>query len=141
VFWEDRLPHNYDIQSCAPTLIYQQARQFGMMDECAAIDALLENPKAFRTDLASRIGISYKDAKAIINALFCGAVLGRGPRFQLFRWIRSFPKMNALRDDPWLTALREEIKTCWRVIGNSGAIPRKRDKRQRLMALSCDVKW
>lgn len=141
VFWADKLPHNYDIQSCAPTLIYQQARAFGMTGECAAIDALLEDPKAFRTELAARIGISYKEAKTIINALFCGAVLGRGPRFELFRLIRSFPKMNALRADPWLTALREEIRACWRTMGNAGVIPRKRDKRGRLMPLSCGDKW
>lgn len=141
VFWEGRLPYNYDIKSCAPTLIYQQARSFGMTEECAAIDTLLQDPKEFRTELASRIGISYKDAKTIINALFCGAVLGRGPRFELFGLIRSLPKMNALRDDPWLTALREEIRACWRVIGSSRVIPRKRDKRGRLMALSCDAKW
>lgn len=141
VFWESRLPYNYDIQSCAPTLIYQQARSLGMEDECAAIDALLEDPKAFRTELASRIGISYKEAKTIINALFCGAVLGRGPRFKLFRLIRSVPKMNALRDDPWIDALRQEIRACWRAIGNAGVVPRKRDKRGRLIALSCDAKW
>jgi hypothetical protein len=141
LFWEGRLPYNYDIQCCAPTLIYQQARALRMADKCAAIDALLENPKTFRTELASRIGISYKDAKTIINALFCGAVLGRSPHFELFRLVRSFPKMNALRDDPWIDALRKEIKACWRCIGNAGVIPRKRDKRGRLIALSCDAKW
>lgn len=141
LFWESRLPYNYDIQCCAPTLIYQQARAFGMKGECAAIDALLENPKTFRTELASRIGISYKDAKTVINALFCGAVLGRSPRYELFQLIRSFPKMNALREDPWIEALRQEIKACWRAIGNAGVIPRKRDKRGRLVALSCDAKW
>lgn len=141
VFWENRLPYNYDIQCCAPTLIYQQARSFGMTDECAAIDLLLEDPKAFRTALASRIGVTYKEAKVIINALFCGAVLGRGPRFELFQLVRSYPKMNALRDDTWLTALREEIRACWRAIGNARVIPRKRDKRGRLMPLSCGAKW
>lgn len=142
VFWDEKLPFNYDIQSCAPTLIYQQAQQLGLKGDFAAIETLIENPKAFRDGLAERNGITYKQAKLIINALFCGATLGRGYRFELFRVVNcSYGTMNLLRDDAWIIALREEIKACWKIIAEKGHIPRRKNKKGNWMPLRCTAKW
>lgn len=148
LFWDKRLPFNYDIQSCAPTLIYQQALQLGMTHPCASIDALLADPLTYRTALADRVGINYKQAKVIINALFCGATLGRGNRFELFRLVDSnVATMNLLRDDAWLWALREEIKACWDTLAAAGVVNRRKSKASscypngRMLPLRCKDKW
>lgn len=142
IFWKGKLDFNYDIECCAPTLIYQQAKAFGLTGDFEVMELMLSDVKAFRQSLADRTGITYQQAKVLINALFCGATLGRGNRFELFRLIgSSFPKMEALRDDAYLAGLRQEIKDMWKCIAAHYPFVRRRDKAGRMMPLSCKQKW
>lgn len=111
------LPHNYDIQAAAPTLIYQKAKMLGLTGPAEMLECFLNEPKGFRQYLADEAGISPKAAKEVLNALFCGANLGANYKFDLFHVLgKDKEKVELLRENPLLTALREDIGRCWKVI-------------------------
>jgi hypothetical protein len=117
VFWSSvGLAHNYDIQAAAPTLIYQKAKMLGAK-RAHVLECFLNEPKEFRQYLADVAGIEPKAAKEVLNALFCGANLGANHNFDLFHVLgKDETKVELLRADPLLTALREDISHCWSTI-------------------------
>jgi hypothetical protein len=117
VFWSSvGLPHNYDIQAAAPTLIYQKAKMLGAK-RAEVLECFLNEPKEFRQYLADVAGIKTKAAKEVLNALFCGANLGANHKFDLFHVLgKDEIKVELLKADPLLTALREDIARCWNTL-------------------------
>jgi hypothetical protein len=117
VFWSCvGLPHNYDIQAAAPTLIYQKARMLGAK-QATVLECFLNEPKEFREYLAKVAGMKPKAAKEVLNALFCGANLGANHKFDLFHVLdKDENKVELLKADPLLAALREDIARCWNTI-------------------------
>lgn len=118
VFWSSvGLAHNYDIQAAAPTLIYQKAKMLGLKRAVDMLECFLNEPKAFRQHLAGEAGITMKAAKEVLNALFCGANLGANYKFDLFHVLgKDEEKVELLRANPLLTALRADIGRCWQAI-------------------------
>lgn len=121
VFWSSvGLPHNYDIQAAAPTLIYKKARMLGAK-QAEVLECFLNEPKEFRQYLAEVAGIEPKAAKEVLNALFCGANLGVNHKFDLFHVLgKDEIKVELLKADPLLTALRQDIARCWNTIKAGG---------------------
>jgi hypothetical protein len=141
------LTYSYDIQACAPTLIHQWAqRQPDPMDEwLPAIQSYLADRVTFRQHVMKVGEIDEKQAKVIINALFCGAKLGANRDFSLYHVVdQDWHRMMRLRLDPLITELRENIKTCWDAI--EPGLPRvevmsKKTGKMRKMALNSKRKW
>lgn len=89
----------------------------GMTDACPAIENYLENKTARREYLAKLMKGNIDDAKDLLTSIFNGAPFGPNPRWSSFRAVscRGFI-MQSLKEDKWLTQLREEIRVMWKTI-------------------------
>jgi len=134
------LKYNYDIKACAPTLILQHAQELGMDEYLFGINDYLKNTADFRQHISAIANIPLKDAKVLVNALFCGARLGASKEFALFALVDfDREKITALQNDARLTQLREDIKTCWKAIEPS--MPAMQNAKGRKLPLNSRRKW
>lgn len=146
LFWRERLPYNYDIVACAPTLILRRAQALGMDEWLPELQAYLNNAHDLRSHLCSVAQLDpqsqpdMKKAKALVNALFCGARLGASPEFALFRLLDSdVPRIRRLQKDERLARLRNDIRTCWKAIEPS--LPVRHNEAGRKLPLGSRQKW
>lgn len=66
--------HEYDIASCAPTIIIERAKKSGAkIPFNKEVDRFVKNPKRYRDYIAKRSGVSPKEVKQTINALIHGS--------------------------------------------------------------------
>jgi hypothetical protein len=142
------LTYSYDIEACAPTLIHQHAQQqqpFNMDLYLFALRDYLANRDLAREYVAQVGGIDKKLAKTLINALFCGARLGANRSYSLFHMLgQDYDRVNALRADPFVTELREDIKQCWAYIEQSMTRTEKvslKTGKPRKLAINSRHKW
>jgi hypothetical protein len=135
--------YQYDINTCAPTLIMRREQQLGMDEWPQAIHQYINNKDLIRQELSDLTAISVHDIKVVINALFCGARLGNNPDFALYRLIGDRQKIQLLRDNPFIQQLRSDIKLCWRYIATTMSRRTITDKNntQRLLPISSKQKW
>jgi len=148
---EAGLKYQYDISSCAPSLIMQYAQQIAQsngsidMDEwMPSINEYLHNKTSIREQIASELGIDIKTAKVIINALFCGARVGDNADYEISQLLRNNrQRIRLLQANEFVTKLRKEISKCWAVITTT--MPRRYKQypngRTRLIAISSREKW
>ena len=107
--------YQYDIRSCAPSLILQHARHLGLIQPTATLDLYLAQRQLYRQVLAETLAIPEKSAKMIITALFCGARIG--PETSIARELgNDLAKLYRLRDMTWIQQLRQDIRLCWNQI-------------------------
>jgi hypothetical protein len=144
------LRYSYNIRCCVPTLLYQLAMMCNGALSFKFIQQYLESPDEIREHLSRTAGISIKQAIMVVNALFCGARLGRNPRFALSRDLDyDYAKIEILMNDKFLTGLQEDIKRCWAVLDADGHVPkdhRVSNKKghsgaEGLHAISTTAKW
>jgi hypothetical protein len=140
------LKYHYDIQCAAPTLIHQHAQQQqDPMDLWLfALRKYITNRTEVRNELAQALEVDSKTAKVLINALFCGARIGNNPDFALSQLLRNDPaKIEYLKQDKFISELREDIKTCWEYITPSMSRRAIVDKnnRTRMLPISSREKW
>jgi hypothetical protein len=148
---EAGLKYQYDISSCAPSLIMQYAQQIAQanghcdMDEwMPCINEYLHNKTEIREQIAQELDIDIKTAKVIVNALFCGARVGNNPDYEISQLLRNnTQKIRLLQANEFITNLRKEISTCWQVITKT--MPRRyapdKNNKSRLVAISSREKW
>jgi hypothetical protein len=119
------LKFSYDIQCAAPTLLLQYAQNLTENLErniypldlyLPSYSLYLKNRKACRERLAQLLEVDDKFAKTVLNSLFCGAQVGAGPYFALFRLLGTYTRIEALKDDEFITSLRADIKQVWKYI-------------------------
>ena len=104
--------YQYDIRSCAPTLILQHARHLGLTHPTETLDLYLAQRQLYRQVLAETLDIPEKSAKMIITALFCGARIG--VETSIARELgNDLARLYRLRDMTWIQQLRRDIKLCW----------------------------
>jgi hypothetical protein len=66
--------YEYDIASCAPTIIIERARKSGVkIPFNKEVDRFFRNPKRYREYIARRANVSTKEVKQTINALIHGS--------------------------------------------------------------------
>ena len=138
--------YHYDIQCAAPTLIHQHAqRQQDPMDlYLFALRRYLEDRTHIRKQIAQAMEIDVRTAKVIVNALFSGARIGNNPDFALSQLLGNDPaKIQFLKEDPYITELRADIKTCWTYITPSMTRRSILDKnnKTRMLPISSREKW
>lgn len=136
--------YNYDIQACAPTLLLQYSRQLGNDLWLPAINEYLENRDKIRNQLAQETNLPTKDIKVLINALFCGAKLGCNEHFALSHLLNhDTAVIEYLKQNEFLTQLRDEIKIIWSYVNEEIPRTKKQDKRGylRLIPISSRDKW
>ena len=116
IFRKHNLPHQYDIQCCAPTLIHQQSQ---MMNDpmdlyLFAIRRYLKDRQQVREELSAESELPINTIKVIINALFCGAQLGMNSQSDIYQMLNGDQaKITFLKQHPFITELRKDIHTCW----------------------------
>lgn len=116
--------HMYDIEACAPTLIYQYAKSINPnMKPTPAYDRYLANKSEVREEIAELIESDIKDVKVLINALFCGAKLGRNDIFALYQlfynaddYLYADAVIMILKESEYMTQLLADIKYIWSII-------------------------
>jgi hypothetical protein len=167
VFRDAGLKYQYDIQCCAPRLLLQYSQQIievldlelvvgpqnakrpawlqGPMDLWLFnMQAYLADRTQIRTELALRSDISAEQAKEIINALFAGARIALHEDSSIYQLLEGdIAKIHYLKQDSFLSGLREEIKTMWeyiRPVMSKRTITTKTGQ-ERLLPISSKQKW
>ena len=143
IFATHKLNYQYDIDSCAPTLLHQYSHKLDMDIYLFALRTYLKDKQMIRTQLAKQLDVSPKVIKIIINALFCGARIGSGD-FAISKLLdNDIAKIQWLKQDPYITELRSDIKTMWSYIEPSmaKAYTTTKSGKQRKVALSSKKKW
>ena len=143
IFATHKLNYQYDIDTCAPTLLHQYSHKLHMDIYLFALRSYLKDKQMIRTQLAKQLDVSPKVIKIIINALFCGARIGSGD-FAIAKLLdNDIAKIQWLKQDPYITELRSDIKLMWSYIEPSMAKATKTTKSgvERKVALSSKKKW
>lgn len=137
VFAKHGMKYNYDIRACAPTLLMQHAQQQNGV--CfVEIEKLLKDRNAYRQFLADECEIGIKDAKTVINSLFCGAILGVSSRFALSK-VLNYDVARIMCAKELTEVLRKDIKEMWSEIAPT--MSRRKNKIDRLIPLQPRDKW
>jgi len=134
------LKYQYDIQTAAPNLIHQHSQHLGMDQYLFALREYINNKQEIRTRLANELEIEIKEAKILINALFCGARLGHGADFALSDLLDHDPsRILWLKQDKYINMLRDDIAMCWNHIKNT--MTRRTNIKGRLIPITPREKW
>lgn len=116
-FWKAAgLPHDYDIAAAAPTILLQLAKRANVPAVVVqSVEDYLANKRAFREHVANVGGLSYDDAKGLVNSWFNGARLGMSSHFAVYR--NFGPRaVAALKGDQKVRSVRAGAKALWRAI-------------------------
>jgi len=126
VFSENGLKYQYDIECCAPTLIYQYSKQIpeilngdtyvqGPNEEyLPAMLKYISNRYEVRQQLANDAEISVDLAKEIINALLNGAKLSSHSDSAIYQLLGGdVARIEYLKQNEFIKQLKLDIKTCW----------------------------
>jgi hypothetical protein len=136
--------HDYDIECAAPTLIHQYAQQRGMDEYLFALRKYIADRTVIRQQLAHEIELPVEAVKEIINALFAGARIANHSESDIYNILNGDPvRIEFLKQNPFLTELREDIKTCWSYITPhmSRRSRTQSNGRERLLPVSSRDKW
>lgn len=144
--------HNYDISTCAPSIILNLALANGVSkNRIQTIIHYLEDKTLIRETLAEHLDLPVKTIKVIINALFCGARIGVGSRFALSEYFNHNRAIaRKVRNNLWISDLRKDISACWKAIEKQMTTYYKPEsidtetgeiKPRRKIQLSCRAKW
>ena len=141
VFSQNGLNHQYDIECCAPTLIYQYSQMIpelihngvyiqGPNEEyLPALTNYLADRNKIRHEVAIDADIPLDIAKEIINALLMGAQLGMNYKSDIYKLLNGDKaRIEFLKQHEYITQLRSDIKTCWDYIKPTLPIITKKDK-------------
>ncbi|HET8687333.1 MAG TPA: hypothetical protein VFM18_11815 [Methanosarcina sp.] len=103
----------YDINSAAPSLLYQAALKQNPSLKLPFIAEFLDSKTEIRNEVSTGAEISKNDAKTIINSLFFGAQLHRSA-MQLLKYDKA--RVQYLKEHEFLTGLRKDITKLWRTL-------------------------
>lgn len=149
--------HQYDIETCAPTLIHQYSQMIperiddkgkwlqGPMDlYLFALRRYLTDKTQVREEVALAIDLPVAAVKEIINALFAGAVISKNKDSDIYHILDGdISRIEWLKQDPYIQLLVQDIKTCWEYIR---PVMQKRTKKtskgsERLLPINARQKW
>jgi hypothetical protein len=149
--------HQYDIETCAPTLIHQYSQMIperiddkgkwlqGPMDlHLAALTQYLKEKTQVREEIALAIDLPAAAVKEIINALFAGAVISKNKDSDIYHILDGdISRIEWLKQDTYIQELARDIKTCWEYIR---PVMQKRTRKtskgtERLLPINARQKW
>ena len=116
--------HNYDIECAAPTLLYQYAKKQTALNgrwlELPIIENYLADRSSIRNQLAIKYNIPTDTIKQMLTGLFQGAHLSLNHHTRIFHLLNeNYSAIRALKGDPYLIELINEIKSMWSEISPS----------------------
>jgi hypothetical protein len=149
--------HQYDISTCAPTLIHQYSRMIpqiidyrgqwlqGPMDlHLFALTRYLKNKNKIRKEIAKAIELPQEAVKEIINALFAGAIISNNNHSDIYQIVNADQaRIVWLKQDPYIQELVSDIKICWEYIRPVMSVRTKTTKtgQVRRLPITCKQKW
>ena len=111
---------DYDIEACAPTLIYQFALQkyqsmFGDgADPFPSVTRMIADKVAVRAHLVSLLGIDVPQAKEVLAAVLFRATLAPTAKARLFSSLGGDEtRFHLLVNDEFIGSLRAQVKSMW----------------------------
>lgn len=111
---------DYDIEACAPTLIYQFAvRKYQSMfgdgaDPFPAVTRMIADKAAVRAHLVNLLGIDVQQAKEVLAALLFRATLAPSAKARVFSSLGGDEvRFHKLINDKFIVQLRAEVKSMW----------------------------
>lgn len=119
IFWSKAGYYwNYDIESCAPTLLSQYAEQLGLSSLLTEhIGDYINNKSYHRNRLSKLLEIDEHVVKEILNSLFNGARLSANTHCAAYAKLDyDIGKMITLQNDAFIIKLRRSISYCWKRI-------------------------
>jgi hypothetical protein len=112
------LQFHYDIETAAPRLLVQRARETD--PNCKWFDTIEEyinNKEHIRTRIATDCQITDNTVKRIINALLCGARLVQRFDSSIYEMLaHDQARMIWFQQDPWVQQFRTDVTRLWRTI-------------------------
>lgn len=110
------LPYDYDIEACAPTILFQLAKDARVPEILQEpVRAYLNDRNELRMHVAGLTGLSINDSKRLINSFFNGARLAANGYCSAFRMLEyNFEIMERLKNDLEIQRLRKNISTIWK---------------------------
>lgn len=118
-YWSEQgYLYDYDIDTCAPTLLLQQAQKLKpSMKSLDFINFYISNKNLVRDELMIKYNLSSSQVKQIINGLFQGGILNTYKENKIFGYLHNNrSKMKDLADNEFLIALIKDIKYLWGVL-------------------------
>ena len=116
---EKGLCYDYDIDTAAPTLLYQHSHKTPSAtgEVCEVIEYYIDNKEQVRNKLSKESSLPVENIKGIINAMFSGGFLTTYGRSQVFRMCNNDPAVvKFLQQHPFILGLKADIKTMWEPI-------------------------
>jgi hypothetical protein len=111
---------DYDIEACAPTLIYQFAlRKYQSMfgsgaDPFPAVTKMIADKVAVRGHLVDLLGIEVQLAKEVLAALLFRATLAPSAKARVFSSLGGDEvRFHKLINDEFIVQLRAQVKSMW----------------------------
>ena len=116
-FWEQHgLPYDYDISSCAPTVLLQLARrEQAPAILFSAVADYLADKHPLQARVMELLEVDEVSAKRFINGLFNGATLARTSYCSAYREFGE-AKVKALQQDRQVFLLRRAVSRMWTYI-------------------------
>ena len=109
--------HQYDISTCAPTLIHQKSQQQGMDIYLFALNRYLNEKQQVRQEIALKMELPIAAVKEVINALFAGAVISKNKDSDIYHiLLGDISRIEWLKQDPYIQELISDIKCCWQYL-------------------------
>lgn len=115
LFYKQGYNHDYDINCCAPTLLYQEALKCGLEPQ-PIIHHYIENRTEIRESLAVELQTTPKIVKGIITALFQGAKLGTNEYSSIYREYNDTALIRRIQQNEYITKMRESIVLMWKAL-------------------------
>jgi hypothetical protein len=136
LYAEHNYSYEYDIEACAPTLLYQYATKHGLKSS-QYITYYLNNKSAVRNELATHYSIDIKIIKEVITSMFAGARFDKS----IAAKVNDPIKNKALANNQFICGLKKDITKMWKKIKLVIGVRYKRDKVTRETKISSHTKW
>jgi hypothetical protein len=115
LFYKQGYNHDYDINCCAPTLLYQEALKHGLKPQ-PLLHHYIENRAEVRKTLAVELQTTPDVVKKVITALFQGARLGTNEYSSIYREYNDTELINRIQQNKYITSMRESIAKMWKTL-------------------------
>ena len=109
--------YEYDIESCALTLLVQRARQVGMTQATPLLDTILEDRQRVRQQLADELNLTTAQIKSILAKILNGARISTWHTSKIFEEVNWNPLMiRQLQANPTVKQYQQEVRQMWAAI-------------------------
>jgi len=107
--------YDYDLSTANVTLISQQAKMINEELDTPRLDKYIKNKSAIRDAIGTQFGLSKKEIKEVMQAVFSLAYFDDNDHCGVYRKLGK-EKLVEFVNHPFLQELRAEITECWRVL-------------------------